>query len=118
MSDIARFQSNPRMSGAVVHLGIVYLSGQLALDNRGGDVATQTREVLERIDLLLAEAGSRRDHLLSATIYLTDMAHFEAMNAEWDAWLAQGAAPARATVGAALAFSGFDVEIAVIAAVG
>lgn len=118
MTETRRIQTNQRMSMAVVHGGTVYISGQLALESRGADVATQTREILGRIDALLAEAGSSRDRLLSASIWLTDMTQFDTMNGEWDAWLPEGAAPARATVGAALALSGFDVEIAVIAAAG
>ena len=117
MSDIVRIKTNSRMSMAVIHNGTVYISGQLAFDSRGEDAATQTREILQRIDALLVERGSGRERLLSASIWLTDMAHFDAMNAEWDAWLPEGAAPARATVGAALAMPGFDVEIAVVAAI-
>ncbi|MET0269793.1 MAG: RidA family protein [Sphingomonas sp.] len=117
MTAIARLHAGPRMSQVVVHAGTAWLSGQLALDARGADVGTQTRAILARIDALLAEAGSNRGRILSATIWLTDMAGFDAMNAEWDAWLPAGCAPARATVGAALALPGFDVEIAVVAAV-
>lgn len=118
MSDITRIDCGPRMSKAVVHGGTVYVSGQLALDARGADATTQTREVLRRIDDLLSATGSSRERLLSASIWLPDMAHFDAVNAVWDAWLPAGAAPARATVGAALALPGFEVEIAVVAAAG
>lgn len=116
MSEIDRHHANPRMSMAVVHAGTVYLSGQVALDSIGADATTQTREVLRRIDTLLAEADSGRDRILSATIWLTDVAHYGAMNAEWDAWLPEGCAPARATVISGLALEGLAVEIAVVAA--
>jgi enamine deaminase RidA (YjgF/YER057c/UK114 family) len=49
-------------------------------------------------------------------IWLTDMSTFQEMNAVWDAWVAQGNTPARATVEAKLAAPQFKVEIAVIAA--
>lgn len=116
MSDIRRIRPNARMSMSVVHGGTVYLAGQIALDSVGADATTQTREVLRRIDGLLEEAGSARDRILSASIWLTDIAHFDALNAEWDAWLPAGCAPARATVVSALALPGLVVEIAVIAA--
>ena len=116
MSEIRRVRTNQRMSMAAVHAGTVYLAGQVALDSVGADATTQTREVLRRIDALLDEAGSGRDRLLSATIWLTDIAHYEAMNAEWDAWLSAGCAPARATVVSGLALAGLAVEIAVVAA--
>lgn len=65
---IHRISSNERLSGAVTYKELVFLSGQVP--GEGLDVATQTREVLARIDALLAEAGSDKDHLLNATIYL------------------------------------------------
>ena len=77
----------------------------------------QTREVLRRFDELLAEAGSDKSRLLSVTIYLCDIALFDAMNAEWDAWVPAGAAPARATVEAKLASPELVVEMSVVAAV-
>ena len=116
-TDIRRIQANPRMSQAVVHGGVVYLAGQIALGAREATVAEQTAVILSQIDALLREAGTTRDRILSATIWLTDMADFDAMNAVWDDWLPAGAAPARATVGAALALPGLRVEIGVIAAV-
>ena len=118
MSDIRRMGTSPRMSMGVVRGGAVYLSGQVAPDSPGASATVQTREVLGRIDALLKESGSGRERILSATIWLTDMADYDAMNAAWDAWLPAGCAPARATVGAALALSGLCVEIGVVAALG
>ncbi len=112
---VTRIKSGRRMSQAVVHGNTVYLAGQVASD-RSADTAAQTREVLAAIDELLAEAGTDKAHLLAATIYLTDMSTFNEMNAVWDAWVAPGCAPARATVGAPLASSDYRVEIVVIAA--
>ena len=114
---IQRIQVGPRMSQAAIHNGTVYLAGQVALDNAGKPVADQTREILQRIDALLAEAGSGRHKLLSATIYLSDIASFAEMNAVWDAWVDPANTPARATVEARLAAPQFTVEIAIVAAV-
>jgi enamine deaminase RidA (YjgF/YER057c/UK114 family) len=103
------------MSRAVVHAGLVYTSGQV--DGTDAGVAGQTAAVLAKIDRLLAEAGSDRSHLISATIWLTDIATFDEMNPVWEAWIDRQAPPARATVEAKLAAPAYKVEIAVIAAV-
>lgn len=117
MSDITRIDAGPRMSGAVVHNKTVYVSGQVALDAGGESVAAQTKNILARIDALLAKAGSDKSKLLSASIWLADIATFEEFNAVWDAWVVAGSTPARATVQSKLAAPQFTVEIAVIAAV-
>jgi enamine deaminase RidA (YjgF/YER057c/UK114 family) len=112
---IQRFHVGKRLSGMVVHNGTVYLAGQVA-DDTAKDVAGQTGEVLAAIDRLLAEAGSDKTKILSAQIFLPDMADFAAMNAVWERWVPQGHTPARATVEAALANPGYKVEIMAIAA--
>jgi len=104
------------MSKAVVHGDTVYLAGQVADKTKGASVADQTAEILAMIDDLLAQAGSDKTKILSATIWLTDMSTFPEMNSKWDAWVVQGATPARATVQANLAAPEYKVEIAVIAA--
>jgi len=112
---IHRIQPNPRLSGAVTFGGQVLLSGQVPDD--ATDVGGQTRQVLEKIDALLAEAGSDKDHLLSATIYLKDIGNdFAAMNDVWSAWLSPGQAPSRTTLQAELARPQVLVEITIIAA--
>ncbi len=113
---IERFRAGPRMSQAVIHGGMVFLAGQVAEDAPGADVARQTGNILDRIDALLAEVGTDKTKLLSATIWLSNMAGFGAMNAVWDAWVAPGCGPARATVEARLAAPEYAVEIAVVAA--
>lgn len=101
----------------VAHGGIAYLSGQVAEDP-DADIEEQTRSTLARVDALLDEAGSDREHLLSATIYLRDIDnHFARMNEVWNAWVPDGHAPARACVEAHMARPGLLVEISVIAAV-
>jgi enamine deaminase RidA (YjgF/YER057c/UK114 family) len=114
---IKRIDAGKRMSQAVVHNGTVYLAGQVALEAPGKSVAEQTGAVLARIDRYLGEAGTDKTKLLSATIWLVDMSKFDEMNGVWDAWVAPGAAPARATVESKLAAPQFLVEIAVTAAV-
>lgn len=114
---IQRIQVGPRMSQAVVHNGVVYLAGQVALDHAGQSVTAQTTEILSRIDALLAAVGSDKSKLLSATIYLSNIATFAEMNAAWDAWVDPANTPARATVEAKLAAPQFTVEISIVAAV-
>lgn len=112
---IKRFKVGPRMSQAVVCNGIAFLAGQVA-DDPSQDVAGQTRQVLSAIDKLLGEAGTDKSRLLSANIFLADMADFAAMNAVWDAWVSSGNTPARATVQAQLARPQWRVEIVMTAA--
>ena len=104
------------MSQAVIHGGTIYLAGQGADQAKGGSVADQTREILSKIEALLAEAGSDKTRIVSATIYLADIATFAEMNGAWDAWVPPGHAPARATVEAKLAAPAYTVEIACVAA--
>ena len=79
-------------------------------------VYEQTREVLAAIDGHLAAAGSDKSKLLSASIWLPDIATFDEMNRAWDEWVDPSNLPARATVEARLASPDYKVEIAVIAA--
>ena len=113
---IERLHTGPRMSQAVVHGPTIYLAGQVADQAKGKSVAEQTKEILAAIERLLAEAGSDKTRILSATIYLADMATFAEMNAVWEGWVPNGCAPARATVEAKLALPAYTVEIACIAA--
>ena len=116
MSDINRLTPGPRMSQAVIHGNTVYLAGQVAQNAQGKPVAEQTSDILASIDRLLAEAGSSKERLLSATIWLADIGTFAEMNSVWDAWVAPGNTPARACVEAKLAAPQFTVEIGIIAA--
>jgi enamine deaminase RidA (YjgF/YER057c/UK114 family) len=112
---IQRLHTEKRYSEIVIHNAIVYLAGQLA-DDYSGDIAEQTRQTLANIDRLLAEAGSDKAQILSLTIYLKDMADYAAMNTLWDAWVAEGAAPARACVEGKLYDPRVLVEMMVVAA--
>ncbi|MDB5796993.1 MAG: endoribonuclease family protein [Paucimonas sp.] len=92
--DIKRIDQNARRSRAIVHNGLVYLSGQVP-DDRSGGVADQARQVLGKIDDLLAEAGTNKARLLSAQVWLKTMDDFAAFNTVWDAWVAPGETPTR-----------------------
>ena len=111
---IERLQTSERMSKIVKHNGVVYLCGQVG---SGDTVAEQTADCLSRVDALLLEAGSDREHILQAVIWVADMADFAEMNAVWDAWVPSGHAPARACGEAKLARDALKVEIIVTAAV-
>ena len=114
MANITRHDTNQRMSQIVEHGDTVYLAGQVG--TAGDSVADQTKEILGKIDALLAEAGTDKSKVLQAIIWLKDMGDFAEMNGVWDAWVPEGAAPARACGSADLATPGFTVEITVIAA--
>ena len=119
MAAITRLETSARFSEAVVHGGTVYLAGQVpAEDALEGGAAAQMQSILAQVDAWLARAGSRKDRLLSATVYLTSFEHYAAMNEAWVAWLPQGCAPARATVGnVTLANAKWLIEVSVTAAV-
>ena len=112
---ITRLDPGARLSQAVVHGGVVYLAGQVG--GIGETAERQTEIILSQIDSLLARAGSDKNHLLSATILLADMANLPQMNAAWDAWIAGSSPPTRATAEARLANPGYKVEIIVVAAI-
>lgn len=114
MAEIKRIECGPRMSMAVIHNGTAYLAGQVG--KPGESVTEQTREVLAQVDRLLAEAGTDKTRILTAQIWLADMADFAEMNAVWDAWVPQGHCPARATGEAKLATPDYKVEVIVTAA--
>jgi enamine deaminase RidA (YjgF/YER057c/UK114 family) len=112
---ITRMETKQRMSKIVIHNGTIYLCGQVAED-ASQDIKEQTRTMLEKVDVLLAHAGSDREHILSATIYIKSMNLFSEMNDVWDNWIPKDHAPARACVEASMAREELLVEISVIAA--
>lgn len=113
---IERIDSAGRASAIVIHNGTVYLSGRVAEDP-DADIQEQTRSTLARVDELLAKAGTDKQHVLSATIYLRDIAnHFALMNEVWNDWVVDGHQPARACVEAHMARAALLVEISVVAA--
>lgn len=113
-NDIKRFGIGSRMSEGVAYNGILWLAGQVGTPD--ASVADQTRDCLAEVDRILAAAGTDKTRILSAQIWLADMADFAEMNAVWDAWVPQGHTPARATGEAKLAAPPYKVEIIVTAA--
>lgn len=113
---IERIDPATRYSEAVIVNGLMFCSGMVP-EVASADAREQTRDVLAQIDRLLARVGSDKTKLIDATIYLTSLDDYAAMNEVWDAWLAPGCAPARATVEAKLAKPEWKVEIKVVAAV-
>lgn len=113
--NLRRFHVGDRYSDMAIFQNVVYLAGQVPDDPRQ-DITGQTRQVLATVDRLLAEAGTDNAHILMATIYLADLADYDAMNAVWDDWVAPGDAPPRATLQARLARPDWKIEIVVTAA--
>ncbi|MFN3955534.1 MAG: RidA family protein [Pararhodobacter sp.] len=112
---VERIEPGRRMSQAVIHGDTVYLAGQVG---EGADVTAQARSALAEAERLLALAGSSKSRILSATVWLADMADFAAMNAVWDGWIDPANPPARATGEARLATPDYKVEFIIIAARG
>jgi enamine deaminase RidA (YjgF/YER057c/UK114 family) len=113
---IQRFDNGPRMSRVVVHNGTVYLAGLTAETTVGQSIAEQTREILARIDRLLAQGGSDKSKLLQAVIWLQDIRTVDEFNKVWDAWAVAGSTPARACIEARLQSPAKMIEIMVTAA--
>ena len=116
MSDIIRIGTDSRSSRVVIFNGIVHVTGLTAKD-RTRDIQGQTAEVLALIDDYLAQAGTDKSRLLTAQIWLKDIARdFKPMNEVWTAWTAPDAAPTRASAQCEMAAPDILVEIIVTAA--
>ena len=113
---IERMGLGPRMSQVVVHNDTVYICGQVADDTSTNCVKTQTEDTVRKIDERLAMAGTDKSRLLSAQIWVANMALFDQMNAAWDAWVDPDNTPARACVEAKMAAPEYLVEIMIVAA--
>jgi enamine deaminase RidA (YjgF/YER057c/UK114 family) len=112
---IRRIRTERRLSQVVEHGQTIYMSGQVA-DDTSGDVRSQTRQILQKIDVLLAEAGSDKTKLLAVNIWMSSAADFAAMSEVWEAWVPDGSAPARTTVQVNLILPAYKIEIGVVAA--
>lgn len=111
---IERMHSGERASKIVKHNGVVYLSGQVG--DAENDIKGQTTDCINKIEALLAEAGSGTDKILQAVVWLAEMDDFAAMNEVWNAWLPVEDAPVRACGEAKLARKELLVEIIITAA--
>jgi enamine deaminase RidA (YjgF/YER057c/UK114 family) len=114
--EIQRMHVGARLSEAAIFGGVVYLAGMVP-ECEATDIRSQTADVLQQIELRLAEAGSDKTRILRTQIYLKDITDIAAMNEVWDAWVVAGSAPPRATVQAALANPVYLIEVVVTAAV-
>ncbi len=108
-------------SQAVRAGGLLFVSGQIALDPRTGSlvpggIGGETRQVLNNLDAVLRAGGSGLDHVVKTTVYLADMADFQVMNDVYGSYFGAHA-PARATIQAAGLPRGARVEIDAIAVV-
>ena len=112
-SSITRLHKTARMSKIFMHGYMVYLCGQVG---SGDDIKSQTTDMLARVDTLLAEAGSHKSRILSATIWISTMENFAAMNEVYEAWIDPENPPARACGEAKLAREALLVEIIITAA--
>jgi 2-iminobutanoate/2-iminopropanoate deaminase len=109
-------------SQAVVSRGVVYCSGQIALDPATGeviegDVAAQTERVMENLSEVLQAAGSSLAAALRCTIFLADMGDFAAVNEVYARFFEGTVPPSRACVAVRSLPKGVDVEIDCIAEV-
>jgi len=111
---IERTKTNERSSKIVTHNGVVYLSGQVG---DGDTIVEQAEDCLGRVDALLKEAGSSRERMLQATVWLSDIKYFAEFNKVWNAWVPNGHAPARACGEVKLAREILKVEVIVTAAI-
>ena len=114
--EITRIGKTDRMSRIVKHGNTVYLCGQVA-KNYDDDIQGQTKTTLEKIEELLNEAGTKKENILSVTIYIKDMKMFSLMNEIWDAWVDKENPPARTCVEAKMANENILIEMTVISGV-
>lgn len=116
MNDIVRIETTDRSSRVVTYNGVIYVGG-MTPEDASQDIKGQTLQTLARIDKYLALAGVDKSRLLTAQIWLKDIARdFRGMNEIWNAWTVPGAAPTRATAQCDLADDDLLVEILVTAA--
>lgn len=103
---------------AILQNGTLYLSGQIALDGDGNlhveDIAAETRQVMENVGALLRAAGLGYEHLVKVTIFMSDMAHYAAVNEVYGSYFT-GTPPAREAVAVKGLPRGVNVEISGIA---
>ncbi len=117
MSDISRIGVAARYSDLVICGGLAHFSGYVPENTPGQSIGAQTKDVLDQIEQSLAEIGSDKTKILTATIWLADIGDYDGMNTVWDTWLASGHAPARACTQSRLANPDYRIEIKVVAAV-
>lgn len=105
---------------AVLKNGMLFTSGQIAIDPKTGDLVTDTIEtetklVMENLKAVLEEAGMTFENVLKASIFISDMNNFGAINKVYGTYFNEATAPARETVEVANLPKFVNVEISVVA---
>ncbi|MDX1667543.1 MAG: Rid family detoxifying hydrolase [Saprospiraceae bacterium] len=107
---------------AVIHRGVLYISGQIAINPATGklvttDIESETRRVMENIKAILAEAGSSFERVLKCSVFVSDMHDYGRINAVYAEYFDESTAPARELVEVANLPNFVNIEISVIAAI-
>ena len=108
-------------SQAVAHGGLLYCSGQVAIDPATGalvvdDIEAETQRVLDNLDAVLTRAGTSRRNVLKCTVFVADIGQFDRINVVYEAYFGTQDAPARELVEVARLPKGVNIEISAIAA--
>lgn len=109
-------------SQGVVGQGLLFISGQIAIDPASGNlildsIEAETQQVMENIKAILVSAGSNFDKSFKASIFLKDLNNFDAVNKIYGSYFKDGAHfPARETVQVSALPKNVNVEISLIAA--
>jgi enamine deaminase RidA (YjgF/YER057c/UK114 family) len=112
--NIQRYGTTRRYSHMVAHNSTVYLVEVPA--NLDADITAQTENLLTSVEQQLIQAHSDKSLLLMVTIYLADMADYDAMNVVWEDWLPEDSAPVRACLQAKLSSPQYRIEVVLTAA--
>lgn len=113
---LKKMGGSERFSAIATHAGQIHLAGQVS-QLQDADIGEQSNDVFAKVDTLLAQAGARREDIISVQIWLSDMSEYAQMNAAWDAWVADITPPTRVCVEARLAKPHYKIEVLVVAAV-
>lgn len=109
-------------SQAVTHNGVIYCSGQIAIDPVTGKLVLDTIEketalVLANLDAVLKAAGTDRKHVIKCSVFVADIGQFDRINVIYQEFFGIVNAPARELVQVAKLPKGVNIEISAIAAV-
>ena len=112
--EIRRIDTTAKLSKVVVANGFAFISGQVG-KSCDASARTQAEEIFAKADGYLAQAGTSKDKLVSATVWVKDLNELPEINAAWEAWIPNGTAPSRSCVQSTPASSQFAVAIAFVA---
>ena len=112
--NIQRINPTSRWSDATIYNGLIHFVE--VPEDTAVDMAAQVRQIFAQAEATLAQCQSDKSRLISATIYITDIADMPVLNREWEAWLPAGCAPSRACLKVELLNPAMRVEIAFVAA--